>query len=313
VFLRRFLLLLSIGGGAFVLFLFFWGAPGESMGPGGSDPGATEVPLSVPGQLADAAWQLQARTGVVIHVPSGKILAERDALLPVPIASITKLMGAMVALDEGVNLDAEVTIPLEEYTVGGNLRIAPGIESVTVRDLLYASITGSANNAANALARSTGLSTEEFVAEMNRHAVSLGLETMTFDDPSGLSPRNMGSAYDVARMASIALQKYPIIRDAASRDTYAIVTRNTAREHVIRNPNTLFQRATGKFFASKTGYLNEALYCVVLARDTPKGLFVSVTLGHPWKEGGENEAIGLLDEGEGRFAGLATAAAPKVH
>lgn len=263
----------------------------------------SEILLSVPGVLEPAQKTLQAKAGIVIHVPSGKVLAEQDGFAAYPIASLTKLMGAMVALDAGVSMEREISMTPEEYTVGGNLRIVPNEETVRVRDLLYASITGSANNAALALARSVGMSREEFVREMNRQAVVMGFEQFSFEDPSGLSPKNTGSAYEVARLAGIALTEYPLIRDAASRESYTVVTVNTSREHVIKNPNTLFQRFRERFSFSKTGYLDEALYCLILARETPRGLLVAVTLGHPSKQGGEDETLALLDVGEERLAG----------
>lgn len=287
------------------------------------------VPLSIPGLLEQTeagAERLGARAGIVLHVPSdrrlatrlssskseagsghaeaGDILAEHGSFVPLPIASLTKLMSAMVALDHHGDLDQEQSILLEEFTIGGNLHIVPGVEIVTVRDLLYASITGSANNAALALARSTGLSREEFVREMNRKAVALGLEHLSFADPTGLSPQNVGTAYEVARLAAVAFTDYPLIRDAASRGEYTIVTRNTKREHVLKNPNLLLRRSPGLLAGSKTGYLDEALYCLVLAQRTPGGLLIAVTLGHPSERGIERDTLAFLEKAAGRVAGI---------
>lgn len=261
-----------------------------------SDPSAG-IPLSIPGLLGDRSAHVASRAAVVLHMPSGRMLSEHDSATPFPIASLTKLMSAMVALDHGIDLNQEVTILPEEFTIGGNLRIAPG-EVVTARDLLYSSIVGSANNAALALARVSGLSRKDFVQEMNRKAVALGLEHTHFLDPSGLDPENMGSAYDVAQMAAVAFARYPLIRDAASRADYTLTTRNTHREHTVKNPNTLFQEAPGAFTVSKTGYLDEALYCLVLARELPDAtLVIAVTVGHPSDVGSRTETLALLQEG----------------
>lgn len=308
---RGVVLLLALGGGGVGAFVFVSAMyPWEHRGDSGSaaeialsDPSG--VPLSIPGLLEKRETQSTARASVVIDASSGRILAEHDSTVMYPIASLTKLMSAMVALDHGVSLDREVTILPEEFTVGGTLRIVPGVETVTVRDLLYASIVGSANNAALALVRSTGLSKEEFVREMNRKAVALDAEHLSFADPSGLDPRNIGSAYDVARMAAVAWTKYPLIRDAASRGSYPIVTRNTHREHTVKNSNGLFERAASKFQFSKTGYLDEALYCLVLGRETPMGLIVAVTLGHPSDIGSQEETLSLLTKDPGHVAGAA--------
>lgn len=273
----------------------------ENVLPVAGDRPLPASPLSFPGVLDSQTRRLQARAGVVLHTPSGTITSAQDAFTPYPIASLTKLMSAMVALDHGLKLDMEMTLLPAEYTVGGNLRVVAGRETVRVRDLVYASVTGSANNAALALARATGLSREEFVREMNRKAIRLGLESLRFIDPSGLDPRNIGSAYDVAEMASVAFTRYPLILDAASRGEYAVLTTNTHREHVVRNPNRLFARASGEFLASKTGYLDEALYCLLLAAPSGDGFVVAVTLGNPSEAGSEQETLTLLKDATPAF------------
>lgn len=302
----RVLIVAALVGG--VLAVLGWEERRKDEAP--PSPSASGVSLSVPGLLDEGERRLRSRAGVVLHAATGEVLVGENAFEPVPIASLAKLMGAMVVLDRAVDLDAEQTIDAREFGVGGNLRIAPNHETVTNRDLLYASVTGSANNAARALARSAGIPEEAFVREMNRKAVALGLESMTFVDPAGLSPRNVGSAYDVARLAAVALTEYPLIRDAASRERYVLTTRNTGREHVIKHPTTLFGRSPGAFAAAKTGYLHESLYTLVLVRETSQGLLVVVTLGHPSKEGGEDEALALLDEARGRVAGVSGVSGP---
>jgi len=246
---------------------------------------------------------LHSKAGVVINAETGKVIYAENAFEVLPMASITKLMSSMVALDNKISLNEEVTIPPDDYTIGGNLRIVPGRETVSVKDLFYASVTGSANNAALVIARVTKLSEMDFVSAMNRKAVELKLESLHFQEASGLSPKNIGTAYDVAQMAGYAFLHYPLILDAASRSEYKITTKNTKREHVIKNPNELFGRAVGQFVASKTGYLDEALYCLVLAKNTPRGMIVAVTLGNPNKDDGESEALELLQKGESVLVG----------
>lgn len=268
-----------------------------------------DVPLSLPGLIKDSDIPIASRSGAVIEAETGKVLLERNAFKSFPLASLTKLMSAMVALDHGVDLEKPVKIAAEDFKIGGNLRIVPNSETVKTRDLLYASITGSANNAAIALAKETGLSDEDFVEEMNRKAIELKLDSLHFADTSGLSPENVGSAYDIARLAGYAFLKYPMIFDAASKSSYNLVTQNTKREHTIKNPNTLFASSPGDFDVCKTGYLDEALYNLVLGKKSVSDgkLIVSVTLGHPTKEGGEKETLTLLDDAEeGRVAGDST-------
>lgn len=248
--------------------------------------------------VAPPVKKLHSKAGVVINADTGKIIYAENAFEPLPMASITKLMSGMVALDNKINLRAVVTIPPDDYTIGGNLRIVAGRETVAVKDLFYASITGSANNAALSIATHAGLTPENFVSEMNRKAVELKLESLHFEEASGLSAKNIGTAYDIARMAGYAFSHYPLILDAASQKEYKITTQNTKREHVIKNPNELFERNEGGFLASKTGYLDEALYCLVLAKKTSGGMMIAVTLGNADKSDGENETLELLNKAE---------------
>jgi len=245
---------------------------------------------------------LNAKAGVVIMADTGKIIFAENAFDVLPMASLTKIMSAMVALDQKINLDIAVSISPDDYTIGGNLRIAPGMEKVSVKDLFYASITGSANNAALTIAQNTNLNNEQFTEQMNRKAVELDLESLHYEEASGLSTKNVGSAYDVARVAAFAFKNYPLILDAASQASYSIRTRNTQREHIITNPDDLFKTSPGAFLASKTGYLDEALYCLVLAKKTSKGMIIAVTLGNPSKQDSEKETLRLLSEGEKNIA-----------
>jgi len=245
---------------------------------------------------------LNAKAGVVIMADTGKIIFAENAFDALPMASLTKIMSAMVALDQKIDLDRAVSISPDDYTIGGNLRIVPGMEKVSMKDLFYASITGSANNAALAIAQNTNLNTEQFTEQMNRKAVELNLESLHYEEASGLSSKNIGSAYDIARVASFAFKNYPLILDAASQATYPIRTLNTKREHIIKNPDDLFETAPGAFLASKTGYLDEALYCLILAKKTPRGMIIAVTLGNPSEQDSENETLRILSEGEKNIA-----------
>jgi len=257
-----------------------------------------EKPVENTPLVTKAGYNMNSKAAVVINVNTGEIIFADNAFQSLPMASLTKLMSAMVSLDNKVNLQSAVSIPPNYFTIGGNLRIVPGSETVLVRDLLYASITGSANNAALSLAKETKLTEKEFSNAMNRKAIELGLETLHYEEPSGLSPKNTGSAYDVARLAGIAFTKYPLILDAASKGSYVMHTQNTQREHTIKNPNKLFEREPGKFLASKTGYLDEALYCLVLAKNTPGGMLVAVTLGNPSSDDSETETLRILSDAE---------------
>lgn len=271
------------------------------LGFGGSVIGAEEHNM-YSGKFDVNNFDLQSRAAVVLHEDSGDILIAHNAFTPYPVASLTKFMSALVALESGIDLEEPVVVSSEDWTIGGTLRIVPDRDMITIRDLVYASITGSANNAANRLARCTGIDDETFVRAMNKKAISFGLEHTQFADPSGLSPENIASAYDIAIISLHALSGQEIIRDAAARAEYDIHILESDKIHTIKNPNNLCERARDRFIESKTGYLHEALYNLALTRETPTGRIIAVTLGHPDKTGGEDETLMLLDVAEEKLS-----------
>ncbi len=270
------------------------------------------IPFSLPGVIKGETAGA-ARAGVVIDAATGALLYEQNAFTPYPLASLTKLMAAMVVLDRQPQLDQRAAILPTEYTLrGGNLRLGLG-ESVTVSDLLRAGVTGSANNAAFALPRVIGLSDEEFTRAMGRKAIALGLESLQFADAAGFSPKNVGSAYDVARMSAEAFRRYPLIAAAArARDLRLTVNGPLGdREQVIRHSNP-FLNEFGPAAASKTGYLDEALFCLVVARRLGDREVVGVILGHPSEIGVVQEMHALFARAEGRGEALPVPAALPV-
>lgn len=286
------------------------GSKATSLPPGTPPPA---IPLSLPGVIKGATAGT-ARAAVVIDAATGELLYEHNAFAPYPIASLTKLAAAMVVLDRQPPLDHAVTVLPTEYTFrGGNLRLAPG-ETVTLADLLRAGVAGSANNAAFALPRSVGLSDEEFSRAMGRKAISLGLESLRFADAAGFGPANVGSAYDVARMSAEALRRYPLIAEAARAREIPLAIHGSvlgAREHVIRHSNK-FLSEFGPGAASKTGYLDEALFCLMVARTLGDREVVGVILGHPSEIGVVQDMHALFARVEERISASPTPAVQPV-
>jgi D-alanyl-D-alanine endopeptidase (penicillin-binding protein 7) len=206
------------------------------------------------------------------------MLFEKNGFERRPIASITKLMTAMVALDVGIDWNKQATIQPNEYVAGGRLLLHPG-ETVTVQDLFNASLLGSANNATLAYVRELGVPEEEFIRAMNRKAIELGLEQTEFVDVTGLSERNVSTAYEVARMAEHAFLHYPDIARASSQSAYAFILGGSGREHTIPNTNKLISEGGMKFIGSKTGYLYEAGWCLVVQGSDTLASRMAVVLG----------------------------------
>jgi len=208
--------------------------------------------------------KLRSAVALVQDAESGETLYEKNSDTILPIASITKLMTAVVVLERGLDLEQPVAISKEDLKstrssrVRGRLR--PG--SVLTRDeLLLLALMASENRAAAALARTYPGGTEAFVAAMNAEAGRLGLHDTRFADPTGLSPDNVSSAQDLARLVKAA-HSYPLIREYSTRSTARIQARGGTVG--FRNTNLLVQSDEWDIELSKTGYISAAGRCLVM-------------------------------------------------
>ncbi len=236
---------------------------------------------AVLGAETTAAAEPRISSSAVIAIDEGteNILYSKNYDTERPLASLTKLMTAMVFLDTNTPFDTVVTYSADDNAIGAKLYVSPG-ETMTVKDLWYTMLVGSANNAAKALARSTGLTTEEFVARMNAKAAALGLTHTHFTDVSGLDTGNVSTVYDIARLAKHAFSNFQIMQ-ATSTWAYGFRTINTNNGHTIKSTATGMQGSQYVLTGMKTGYLDEAGYCFVTraARDRDGKRVISVVLG----------------------------------
>src|SRR5476649_456941 len=148
---------------------------------------------------------LSSHSVLILDASSGETLFSRNAAMVTPIASITKLMTAMVVLDRGLNMNERVTISEDDmdslkFT---RSRLRPGA-TLTREELILLALMSSENRAATALGRTYPGGMPAFVAAMNAKAGSLGMADSSFHDPSGLSPLNVSSAPDLARLVKAA-------------------------------------------------------------------------------------------------------------
>lgn len=244
---------------------------------------------------------VSARSYIVLDKASGQVLAAKDPDAPWIPASMTKLVTALVVLDSKPNWKR--TVRLERADEVGGVRVAgrPGTR-YTVKDLFYATLVPSANNAANALARSTGLSRGEFVARMNEKARALGARSTSFVEPSGISELNITTASDYARIVQAALG-HPDIRAAALTERYTIRPVGVRTGQVLKNTNRLLNDPDLPFVGGKTGYLDESRYNFAAeVRDRFGSDFVVVTLGSPTQKAQFEEIKQLV-----AFGGLSKA------
>ncbi len=196
---------------------------------------------------------------IVMRPGTHEVLYAYEADKVHPAASLTKLPNALAFIDGKPNWKKLVTISKQDEVGGGRLRVTTR-EKITLQDLFYSSITSSANNAANALARLSGRSRASFLSLMNTKAKQAGATRTKLVDFSGMSTRNVTTARDMALIGEKAYAN-PSIRRAASVPTYHMKIVNTGREKVIKNTNhllTSIEEDDVYVVGGKTGYLVEA-------------------------------------------------------
>lgn len=207
---------------------------------------------------------LHSSAVVVQDQATGAMLFEKNAGAVLPIASITKLMTAMVVLDAQLPLGETLSIGAEDVDTlkGTTSRLKVGAE-LSREDLLLLALMASENRAASALSRHYPGGAGEFVAAMNRKAEAIGLTDTRFSDPTGLTAANVSSARDLSRMVAAAA-RYPLIRELSTTPNHTVVVGGRPLE--FRNTNTLVRsQAPGWDIAvSKTGYIREAGKCLVM-------------------------------------------------
>jgi D-alanyl-D-alanine endopeptidase (penicillin-binding protein 7) len=206
---------------------------------------------------------VQSTAVLVVNPASGNVIYDKNVTAVTPIASITKLMTAMVVLDAKLPLDEHITLTEEDldtvkYT-GSRLQIG----TVLTRDeMLRLALMSSENRAASALGRAYPGGLTAFVKEMNLKALSLEMMRTSFGDSTGLSSSNVSTAQDLAKMVTAAYQ-YPLIRQYSTGNGYAVHNHN-GRALEFRNTNALIVSPDWNIGLSKTGYIREAGRCLVM-------------------------------------------------
>ena len=206
---------------------------------------------------------LKSNAALVIDEARGLTLYAKNPRQVVPIASITKLMTAMVVLDARLPPDQPITI--ERADTNGARRTPSRLKvgaRLTRADLLWVALMASENRAAAALARTYPGGTGACVAAMNRKALDLGMPHTRFADASGLSSENVSSAEDLSRMVRAACE-YPAIRRFTTSPSHP-VTLSDGRVLEYNNSNGLVKNRSWIIGLSKTGYLDEAGRCLVM-------------------------------------------------
>jgi D-alanyl-D-alanine endopeptidase (penicillin-binding protein 7) len=226
------------------------------------------------------AGGVYARNAIVLDPATGQVLYEKNADRSAPIASLTKLMTAMVFLDQNPDLTRKVAVTNAEILGGGRTQLR-NQEKATLGDLLHMSLMNSDNVATRVLSRESGLEHGEFIARMNRKSAQLGLENTRFTEVTGLSEHNVSTAADVARLLQAA-SKEPLIREITTTHTYEFngSVRQRGRPHFIVNTNRLL-KSRYEVKGGKTGFISEAGYCLATWVESRGRDMIAVVLGAP--------------------------------
>jgi D-alanyl-D-alanine endopeptidase (penicillin-binding protein 7) len=229
--------------------------------------------------ILDAAkLRLSSANAVVLDASSDKPIYSKAAEEVTPIASVTKLMTAMVLLDAGQPMDERISIGIEDidFLKGSSSRLRLGIE-LPREEMLRLALMASENRAASSLARHYPGGTSAFVAAMNAKAKLIGLDHTRFVDPTGLSPHNVSTAGDLARMVGAAAQ-YPMIRQFTTTQSHYVSVEPTGQVVGFNNTNGLVKNPNWDIQLSKTGYIREAGRCLVMMANIASKPFVIVLL-----------------------------------
>jgi D-alanyl-D-alanine endopeptidase (penicillin-binding protein 7) len=208
-------------------------------------------------KLASAnALILDAQAGVPIYAK-----AENEVS---PIASLTKLMTAMVALDAGQPLDQLLEVDLDDFDFikGSRSRLNLGTQ-LPRREMLRLALMSSENRAASSLARHYPGGSDAFVAAMNAKARALGLARTRFEEPTGLSPNNVSTARELATLVRAAAE-YPLIREYSTTPSAYVEVDPNGRVLGFNNSNRLVASSNWEILLQKTGYIREAGRCLVM-------------------------------------------------
>jgi D-alanyl-D-alanine carboxypeptidase len=225
-----------------------------------------------------AGIRLNVKSGIAIDNKTHKVLYCYNADSMMPVASISKLLTAMVVLDN-YKPDSIMTITEDDGTNSAKSSLRIG-ERITVRDLLHVALIRSDNRAARAISRSISPTYEAFANKMNAKAREIGLANTVMYEPTGLDERNRSTAADCARLINQAML-YPVIaRITSLKDyTYRTVDRNKLKR-VFNTNKLVFSKY--RILAGKTGYISESDYCLTTVMEDGSGRKVTVVvLGAP--------------------------------
>ncbi len=262
--------------GAICGFLVCFGTVSWAPDVGLAEPAAVTVesvapnPATAPPRYLDfselRAPRVRARAAVIYNPRTHEVLWESRGRELRSIASITKVMTALVFLDDDPDLTRDVVVSRRDVRRSSTTYLRRG-ERIRLRDVLHLALIASDNAAARVLARVSAGGTDGFVERMNAKAAELGLQSTAFVDPSGLERWNLSTAYEVSRLITHASEQQRI-GEIMRKSSYRM--RTSRRGLTVRNTNRLL-RGRLSVHGGKTGYIDASGYCLAALVDTPEG------------------------------------------
>jgi D-alanyl-D-alanine endopeptidase (penicillin-binding protein 7) len=259
--------------------------------------------VSTPISENSGHFDVKSTAALVIDHDEGRTLYAKNVEAVQPIASITKLMTAMVVLDAKLDLQEPVAITEDDVDLlkhtSSRLRVGTVLER---QELLKLALMASENRAASALGRAYPGGLSAFVAAMNQKASELGMTRTSFVDSSGLSSGNVSTAQDLAKMVTAAY-RYPLIQEYTTMPNHTVHFSN-GRALAFRNTNGLVKDDAWQIDVSKTGYIAEAGRCLVMqARIAAKPVIIVLldSWGKYTRIGDANRIKKWIESPLGRF------------
>lgn len=235
---------------------------------------------------------LDSNAALIMNANTGRMIYGKNAARRTPIASITKLMTAMVVLDAKLSMDQPITISSADVDMvkRSSSRLEVGT-TLSRYDTMWLALMSSENRAAHSLARTYPGGKAAFIKAMNRKARALGMRNTVFYDPTGLNKNNMSTAADLALMVQAAY-RYPQIRQFSTSSEHDIISASGRQLH-YQNSNALVREGVWDIELSKTGYIKEAGRCLVMVADVQNKPMVMVFLNAGATSGRINDARNL--------------------
>jgi D-alanyl-D-alanine endopeptidase (penicillin-binding protein 7) len=221
---------------------------------------------------------LRSSAVLIVDLEDGHSVYSKNTDNILPIASITKLMTAMVVLEAGQDLSESLVVEQADVDTIKNTHSRLRVGTVVRRgDLMRLALMASENRAAAALSRAFPGGTTAFVAKMNEHAAELELSNTHFVDSTGLSFLNVSTPSDLAKMVAAAY-KHPLIREYTTTPGLRLTLPNSRRSVAFNNTNNLVRNSNWDIGLQKTGFINESGQCLVMQANIATKSFVIVLL-----------------------------------